>query len=338
MKKYIWSITILFTITLVACIYSCKFSVNGEWKDDHINNDVRNEISALNKKLLQNVKDDNVPAIKEMMSKILIDSSGTKIDTLINNTSHNILGSDYTIINEFYTKNTTDNLTLNLFSGNGDDNDYQISYEALNKEMYTSLLIPHTGHGNAVVLVCYGKYNSGWKINVLYFGVRRVFNKTAPDYYSIARDEYDKGNLINAAEMMAIAKELSRPLSEYFKYKNDDAMKDFYTKVITEGNKYYHFPITANISTHPQIFSIIPQIVDQGTPQGVFPIIRYKSSIPQTDTTALKAEKDNLQKVIGSVFKGITTENDYIIYQACDKIPASASEIIHRYGFLERQK
>jgi hypothetical protein len=339
MRKYILPIFTSITIVIVAsCFYSCQFSLSGEWKDDHINSSVRDEISKLNKQLMQDVKDDNVAAIKQMMSPILLDSAGTKIDTLINNTSHNVLGSDYKIINEFYTINIAPKATLTLSSDNGGSDDYEIKYKGLNKHMYTSLFIPQTARGNAVVLVCYGKYDSGWKINVLYFGVRKVFNKTAPDYYKLARDEYDKGNLVNAAAMIGVAKQLASPLNDYFRYKNQDEMKDFYDKVITEGDKYYHLPITVNISTHPQIFSVYPQIFDQGEPEGIFPIVRYRSSIPQTDTIALKSEKDNIQKVIGSIFKGITTENDYILYQACDKIPTSASDIIHRYGFVERQK
>src|ERR1700744_1818825 len=108
MKKYTLPACTALVITML--LYGCQISTSDTWKGGNIDGDVRNEINALNKKLLQNIKADNVAGVKEMMSQVLIDSAGSKIDMLINNPSRNLTGDSFDIIDEYYVKNTTTNI------------------------------------------------------------------------------------------------------------------------------------------------------------------------------------------------------------------------------------
>jgi hypothetical protein len=236
---------------------SCHFGTTCTWKNGNIDPDIKNTINLLNKKLIQDIKAGDIAGVKQLMSTVLLDSAGSKIDTLVNKVG--FTSDDFGVVDEYYSKNSTTNIANTLISNNGNINDYEVDYLALNKEMYTSLLVPKNESSNGIMLVCYGKYDNSWKINVLYVGVYKQFGKTAPEYFDLAQQEYKKGNIINAADFIIVAKDIAKPLSTYFKYKNEDDMKGFYTKLLSEANTQYHFPIVLDkIKNSPQIFAVSP--------------------------------------------------------------------------------
>jgi hypothetical protein len=136
--------------------------------------------------------------------------------------------------------------------------------------------------------------------------------------------------------MMIITSQLVSPGGTYFSFNKESDMKIFFSKVIDEANTTYRLPIVINqLKTNPQIFSMSPQVVEEAGHQGVFPVIRYKSSIKLTDTVALKAENQALQQNIGNIFKGMDQNNQYILYQAYNQIPDGKTAPKH-YGFIQK--
>lgn len=336
MKKYF---LFLFAALIASTIFLCSFvlhvSLNNDRQNGNIDTNAQKQINTLNTKLLLNLKNNNVTAVKQMMSKILIDSSRTSIDSMVKEINHNLSNTEFQVLNGFYINKPTTRFVNHVYKKSGSINDYEITYLALNKEIYITLLKPATQRSNIILLVCYGKYASGWKINMLYGGINSIFNKTAPDYYRDALNEYKKGNLINAVDMVSASQEISRPLGALFRYTIDDSIRNFRTRIINEANTFYHFPMTINIGSRPLIYRIAPQQLDDL--QGIYPIVNYITKIPLQDSAALKTEKDSIQKVIGSIFKGIDTGNKYIIYHAFETAPEDNNKSL-RYGFIERQK
>jgi hypothetical protein len=112
-----------------------------------------------------------------------------------------------------------------------------------------------------------------------------MLNKTAPDYYQSSLEQYKNGNIVDASDMITTSSILANPAGNYMKYKNNDEMKTLYSKILKEANTTYHFPITVGqVKTHPQIFGESPQFIGEITHQGIYPVIRYKSSVPLADT------------------------------------------------------
>ena len=336
MRKHV---SIIFLLS--ACVIlsqGCHVGTSGTWKNDRIDENVKDKIDVLNKKLFKSIATKDIVGIKQLMSPILIEKSGKKIDTLINNIDVPSDNPDYRLLDEYYTKNTATNISNTLFSNKGNDNDYTIQYEALNEEMYVSILTSEKLPANFMILAIYGKYENEWKLNILQVGDYTLLDKTAPDYYNAALKEYNKGYIIDAADLIIIASEIANPANDYFKYKNEGEMKDFYSKVLKEANTQYKFPIIVNqVKSNPQIFAINPQFIGNGDHKGIFPIVKYKSSIELKDTVALKVENDAMQKVIGSIFRGIDQDKSNIIYQAFNQIP-DGKTIIKHYGFIQNLK
>lgn len=336
MKKHL--APLLLALFACAIFQSCHIGGNGTWVNDHIDENVRTEIHALNKKLFQAFMAKDVAAGKLLMSDALLAQTGNKFDTIINAVGESFKASDYEVIDEYYTKNTTTNINNAVFSNKGNTNDYTVNYLALNKEMYVSLLAPKGLTVNCLILAIYGKYDDGWKVNIMHVGEYTILGKTAPDFYSDALKLYSKGSVIDAANTMFMAAELRAPGDKYLTYKNEPQMQAFYNKMVDEANTKYTFPVNlAQVKTQPKVFAIAPQFLGEGPYRGVFPIVRYQSAINLNDTVALKAENNAIQKVIGGVFKGIDEDKAYVIYQAFNQMPDGKTLVKH-FGFIQKLK
>jgi hypothetical protein len=318
---------------------SCQIGTSGSWKDENINKQIRDQISPLDNKLFNSIMTKNIPEVKKLLSPALLSSAGSTTDSLINKVAGALSPTGYNIVNEYYVKNTATDISNTVFSGlGGGSNDYAISYKALNNEMYVSVIKSKTSPTNALILAIYGKYGDEWKINILHIGEYSTLEKTAPDYYEDAVKLYNSGDMLDAAHKMMVASPLSAPGGEYFKYQNNDKMKDFYSKLLKTINTTYKFPfVVTGVKTHPQIFSVYPQYIDELGHKGIFPAIRYISSINIDDTIALKAENQELHKSIGKIFKGIDQNNNFILYKAFNKMP-NAQTNVDQYGFIQKTK
>jgi len=327
---------VICSITLCLFSESCHLGTTGTSKNDKIEQSVKNEIANLNKKLFNDIKSKDADGIKELMSPKLAEKSGRSLDTLTSTYADTFNASSYSVLDEYYTKNAGINILDTIAAAHGNNKDYSINYTALNEETYVSALISKSFPVSVMVLVVYGKYEDGWKLNILHFGEYAILDKTAADYYHTALN-YDKnGHIIDAANLILTASQLTNPGGTYFKYKSETAINDLYTKVLKEADDKYTFPIDVNsVKTKPQVFAVTPQLIDAGKNKGIFPVIKYRSSVQFSDTTALKAENLAIQQTIGELFKGLDVDNSEIIYQAFNQIPDGKTPV-KRYDFVQK--
>ncbi|MCC8426018.1 hypothetical protein [Mucilaginibacter sp. UR6-11] len=335
MKKNV--LHLLLAFCLIIPLASCHRGNNGIWKNDEINSDIKAQLAQLNRKLFNSIMAKDIDAVKALLSDKLIQKSGNKLDTLVNTSAQSFAAKDFEVLDEYYTKHHVKG-TPDTLSPNKNANDYLVSYKAMNEEMYTSLLVTKGLPVNCLILAVYGKYGNDWKINVLQIGEYSIEDKTAPDYYKLATDQYKKGSLVDASNTMIITSQLANPAGDFFKYRNEDTMRIFFSTVINEANNRFQFPVIVSwVKTKPQIFSVSPQFVEEAAHRGIFPIIKYKSSIKLTDTVALRAENNAIQQHIGDLFKGVDRDKKYILYQAFNQMPDGKIADKH-YGFIQNLK
>jgi hypothetical protein len=335
MKKQITLILFIFLANVF--FQSCKEPATGFWMNDKINSDVKKQIAELNNKLFKGIMDKDINAVKSLLSPELLKRSGNRLDTLVTNTGQIYNAKEYGLLDEFYTKHHIGNFIDSLKTNKGDSTDYVITYRAMNEEMYTSVMVTKNLPVNCLILAVYGKYGSDWKLNVLQIGEYSIFNKTAPDYYKIAKDVYANGSVLDAANMLVITSQLGNPVDDFFHYRNEDAMRMLFSTVLDDANNKFKFPVTiTQLKTMPQIFSVSPQYTGDAANQGIVPLIKYKTNIKLTDTVALKAENKDLQSVIGVIFKGVDQNNKAIFYQAYNLADGKANN--QHYGFIQKLK
>lgn len=266
------------------------------------------------------------------MSDKLIEVDGNNLGAIINDIN-SAISDEYHVMDEFYVKNTSTGATNVLPAGSGDDNDFTIKYQALNEEMYVSLLLAEGSSSEILITAIYGKYGDDWKVNIIQFGQYSLFNQTAPDYYKQAKASYDQAHLIDAINLIGLSMKCLSPGNKFFEYKKANEITAFYNKVLDEVKAKYNFPLTlSSVPTQPQIFSVSLEM----TNEGFFPIIYYLSDIDLEDTASLTKENEKIKDVIGQTFPGIDQQKKYVFYRAFNELPDGVKEIKH-YGFIDNQ-
>ncbi|WP_373397483.1 hypothetical protein V8V91_23450 [Algoriphagus halophilus] len=325
---------ILFILLIALGLQSCNVGTTGTWKDENIEQSLKTEIARLDEKVLEAITTNNSDLVKSIMSDKLLEKIGKDIDQLIEQAGNVITTTDYRILNQFLATNSTTGLGNTVISGVNGLNDYFILYQALNEEMFISLIIPKNGIDEFIVTNIYGKYPEGWKLNIIQLGQYKVNGKTAPELYSEAKAKYEKGYLMDAANNMFLSSNVSNPANKFWQYQKEDEMKKFYEKVMTEINSEYKFPITIEaIASKPQILTIYPQ----GTADGYFPMIEYLTNLDLKDTVQTKAEYEEVHSEIIKSFKGIDKDKDYIFYKAFSEMPNGKTPV-PTYGFVKELK
>ena len=324
--------TILFILT-VLILNSCNSGIVGAWKNNNIDNYKRDQIKILNDKLFNGLRNNDVASVKSLLSDVLLEKSGGDLESIISKVSSYSLPDKYRILDEYYVRNSTTGIINTIPSGLSGENDYIIKFLALNKEMYISLILPNEFDNELLITIIYGKYGNDWKINVLQFNQYSFFGKTAPDYFKIAKERYEKSYLIDAVNNISISRQCLRPaVNEIFQYLKEKEINEFYDKVMTEVNTKFKFPMTLDeIKTKPQIFRITPELMAEG----FVPTIFYLTEINLKDTVALKIEYEQIKNEANQLFTGINKDKQFVFYWAFNEIPVGQNKV-NRYGFIDK--
>jgi hypothetical protein len=323
---------LLLIVVSIFGLQSCNVGGSRVWKNENIDKEKREQIKALNDKLFKSIINNDVVGTKALMSDKL-EKGSNDLDKLIKQVSSSFKADGYRILDEYNVKNSTTGIGNTLPSGVTGDNDYVISYQALNKEMYVSLMIPEDLDNELLITAIYGRYDNDWKINILQFGQYTLLNKTAPDYYKLAKASYDKSYLIDAVNFISLSKQCLSPANNFFRYQKDKEINEFHEMIMKEVNSKYQLPLTLdNVGTKPKVFRIYPEMLKDG----VFPMIYYLSEINLMDTTALKIENKKVREEVGRLFTGIDQNKKFVFYWAFNKIPDGKTPVEH-YGFIDKR-
>jgi len=324
----------LFIISICSLILGCSIGASKSNYNDGIDTEIREEIIQLDKRIIRALNNVDRQKLKELMSQRLIDSLDTNTDEFLKKVGEIISTNDFQVLGHHHFTNTSSNINNTAISGVSSLNDYIISYIALNDEMFVSTLIIDEEYDKFLVTNIYGKYPDGWKLNILQFGQYTLYGRTAPEFYEIAKEKYNSGYLIDAANELLMGSKVKNPANKFWQYRIEDDIKQLYNKIISEINSMYNFPeVLDEIESKPKIINIYPKEVDEG----YFPMIEYVTSVDLKDTVSTKLENDNIHQRIGSIYEGIDKDKQFIFYKAFSAMPDGKTPI-PTYGFVKELK
>ena len=242
------------------------------------------------------------------------------------------LGVDsYDILDEYHVHASSAETSVTVLSGNNDDNDYTFTFNCVNKDSYVSLLLLNDNGNQFLLAAVYGKYQNGWKLNILKLGQYSFFGKTAPDYYHSAKLDDKKMYLIDAVDNITISNACLQPAGTLWHFIREKEIIDFRDSVLREANAKYELPLTLdNVKGKPKIFRIFPNRAKEG----FTPMIYYTTNINLEDTIALKIQNEKIRKEVDSIFTGIQKNNKFICYGVFNEIP-EGKETDHGYVFVD---
>lgn len=324
-------LTKTFLIFLTILIFqSCNFSTSTFKKDQSINASTRQEIKSLNDKLFNAISSNNFKIIQPIMSPGILEKFNSDSNKFISQIS-SLKVDSYNILDEYFVQASSAETSVTVLSGNDDDNDYTFTFECLNKDSYVSLLLLNTLDNKFLLAAVYGKYQNEWKLNILKLGQYSFYGKIAPDYYHLAKSDYKKKYLIDAADNILISDACLQPAGTLWHFIKEKEIKDFSDSLLREVNAKYELPITlANIDGKPKVFKIFPQ----RTNDGFSPMVYYTTDIDLEDTIALKLQNEKIRKKVDSIFTGIDKDKKFISYGAFNKLPDEQGRG-HGYGFID---
>jgi hypothetical protein len=326
MKLNFLSISLL-ALLLTAC------SLSESKKDNQIDPRIKNEIHALNKKIVNGLVENKIQTILPICNERLRNRK-EEIQRLMQLLKGTIKKSDFRILNEYYQKNAAKKGVATLSSGKGNMHDYQIRYDSRNKEMYVVVAYFRDSLYQKSFTFFYGKHNNEWKLTNLQAGALKIVHKDAVDWYLQAKSEYQQGDLMDAMCHIGLATQILNPVNHMWKYAKEKEIQSFEQKVTKETYSKYNFPHTVNyVETKPVIYRVYSQIM----PEGCLPLVLYTTSIDLKNVPALAAECKAMHDKIGDLFKGIDINNKIIIYRPQKHIP-NGTETDNKYVFMMKNK
>lgn len=327
MKQLYLLLTILSTF-----LQGCTFSDSGIWNNENIDPTEKAAIKKLNDLVIKSINENNSGLLYSIASDKLKEVSGPGFSDLLAQINKIVTTTEYDELNQFYVKNSKKGIANTVMTGVSGQDDYRIQYEALNDEMFISLIVPKTGMDKFLITNIYGKYPDGWKLNIMHVGPYKISNKTATELYAEARTDFQNGNIIDAGNKMFLSTQILKPAGTYWKYQKEDEINAFFEGVIDKIKKDYPMPMTlSELESSPQIFNIYPQKIDEG----YFPSIEYVTNLDLKDTISTKAENDKIHQIIGSKFKGIDKGKKYLFYKAYKQMP-DGKTLVPTYGFVKK--
>ena len=304
-------------------------SVGGQWSDENIDPKVKAEINELNNHIIDGLATKDPEKIRSVASEKLLEQS-TDLEAMVTSGNWKIDPTKFRIKNQFYLKKSADGTDSRVLTGLTADHDYTIQFKAITKEMFISVGYLEDDLEMLALTMIYSKYGDNWKLNILQIGLIEIENKDAIDWYKQAQENFNKGNLVDAALNFTLASQCLKPGNQLWQYRLESEINDFGKKMNQEVNKTYSFPIAVEtIKSKPQIFRVFPQ----GMSEGFHPSVFYVTTLNINDTTALSKECTEIHKNIGHVFKGLDADKKYIFYRAFERIPVN-NEKVNNYGFL----
>jgi hypothetical protein len=297
---------------------SCGPTVPGSWRNEKIKSGKRDDFHQLNTEVLRRLK---ANGLKSFLCKDMVGNNTERQVELISN---RLKDNDYDLLDEYYVVNKYRD-TDTVRTTNGEINRYRLLYPAKTTEMYMAYFVPKKSDNKYMISLIYGRFDYGWKIVKMDIAPYTINGKTAPELFSLAKDQYDKKECQAAMNNVILAVQCFEPGS-YWQYPDEVDAGQFYTKVHAQVNLQYHYPfILSQVPSGPMIWRVYNQKTDDGT----FPAVYYMTHYNLKDTTAVKKENMLIRKAVEKMIPGLHENNKCILYSAYNKPPTAYASIDH---------
>ncbi len=299
---------LLLSIFIIA-ISGCSNQENTK-SGNHIDAKLRETISAYNKRLLQAMVKSNNQTFIALGTPMFIKTMHSKLDRAIWPFRRGLLGTEFTVYEEFYTHHTTVPENYKIQS---EKHNFEFTFTNRNKETYVSMLKLEHQMDSYLVTFVYELVDGEWLVNDIFAGLLATYGKDSQAYYEMAKAQAKKGYVIDAFIYDDIAEDLLDPANGHLKYNNEDKIKLALKIWHKEVNQSYQFPVVLeDIATQPQIMGIAP--IKNANELTI--VVNYVTRVPFGDKAALEAEYKKVKQSAEKTFKSYDFSKKYIYYRA----------------------
>ncbi|KGO87625.1 hypothetical protein Q765_05700 [Flavobacterium rivuli WB 3.3-2 = DSM 21788] len=217
----------------------------------------------------------------------------------------------YSVYDEFFVTNTERYVKTEVTSK---EHDYTFTFSNDKPQSYISVLKVSGHQFDSLLVITYGLTDEGWKIYAVdIFGFGN-WGKSVNDYYRLAKQDDEKGYLVNAYTLARNASDLiDRDTDKKLKWNNTNEIIEYAKDLEAAIDDKYTFPIALQkIRTKPTLLRIEPRAILNH----IVPTVNYYTTTSITDTVQLKREKEAIKRELKSIFKKDINFNAPIVYRA----------------------
>ncbi len=298
-----------------------------------IDEQMRSDINDLDIKLFSALKLQDYGQVSDMVTDELKKKFARKLrDTLMPRLAYLLRGRSYSNHEEFYVERVQAAAPIRLSSAK--DYPHTLTFNNGGQITYISSLILNGDNDDMLLTLVYVLINREWKINLMEIGQYKVGGRFPWQMYELARKYKERGDLMDALNAATIAAMCIRPCENHIIFSNDKEIRSYKDQLQKEVDSKLHFPMAVpGVGTHPQVVGIRYEYL----PQGLYPAIIYQTSLNLDDTAATKRENERIHEKITDLFHGLTTNNEYILYLACNELPNGQNEV-KNHRFVKKSK
>ena len=303
------------------------------WENDKIDTKIKQEINKDNKLVYKAMCDTDLKSLSHFFSDTLKKGIGPDFaNKFLPQIQTVIKGKEYKVFDEFYVKNPTRDSAVTIKSGKG-DGAYSFKFNTFDDEAYVAMLVAGDTVNQVMITLVYGKTKDGWKLYFIRGEDYALTNRTANDFFMIARNLGTSGDFIDAINVLSVGLHCANPGGVSFIYDNFNHMKEYSDTLNFKTKQKYPLPYTVEqLNTKPQVFNIHLEMYKGN----LVPLITYQSTIYLKDTVALKAENEEFHSKLGTIFTGMDKYNKTLLYRAYNEKPNGQNNP-DSYGFIKKE-
>lgn len=194
---------------------------------------------------------------------------------------------NFRVLNDFYYQGTPNIAVPPLVIKEKFDEGYQCSFIPLKNEMFVSLVKFDNGR---LLLLRYGKEKGKWQLCYLETGWLTIEGKNVYDWFRIAQSDYEQGYIWGAFREVALMEIIAHSLYDvsYLQY---NEMSKLTQKVVKHLGREMQSEMDL-ISSKP----VFLKISWFGEINRFYPRLRYRTSLPLSDTLALRKECESVHR------------------------------------------
>lgn len=314
----------ILSLIVLAVLSSCSNNGNNEvlQRDSEISESIKSTIDEKDQLLLSAMVDQNAKVLESLFSDHMKELVGNNLESMLSQVDGLIKSTEYAKIHQYYVVSTDEELEIN---SDIDGEAFTLKPNFRSEVNFISLLSFQTGSQHFLMTNIYGKYGESWKIDLTQIGPLSIGNDLASAMYKKAKNQFEKGHLVDAANSMYICSQLLKPSGELLSYDNEKEIMAFYKTSYEEVRKKHQFPDTLiGLKTMPIIASIIPQITDNG----IIPEVKYLTSAELTDSAMIRIEREQIHQELIHRYEGFAENNDSVILMTFPVDPDKLEEPI----------
>jgi len=281
------------------------------YTDDKIDNDIVEEINALDKKVIDSIVGKDIEAILGMMDESL-ETDQEAVLLNLNAYSDIMTVNKYDILNRYYfiTRNIPESSQVVATSQN---EEYDVVVDSIDGEVFVSLLSYTIGHVEQLLIIEYHRKDSEWLIHNMGLYKYSYSNNNAVYHYEKAKELYDAGEYLMAYLHIYTSSDLAINLPN-FRYKNIDDIASLGQKCIVEISQLYPLPIEFDDIEGVNVYGFTPV----NDVEGMTPIFTYTTSydIDKENFEQISAEAHLIHEEIMKAFPEIKENFDEVSYVA----------------------